>query len=197
MSPRELTATHEKAGATSRAPVPPPAQAAGHQVVVGDIPPEAPGFRPRPGLLAGLDRVGSDRAGSDRVSTRVAVLHGAGGLSGVGTTQLAAAYARQKLAADWRLVAWVNAADTSSLQAGLAAAADAAGLADGASGRGIADAGQAVRHLLETDGDRCLLVFNDVTDVAALQPFIPTQGKAQVLIATRKPPAAGNFTTIP
>ena len=69
----------------------------------------------------------------------------------MGATQLAAVYARAKLAEGWRLVAWVNAADTGSLQAGLAAVADATGLADDDSGQDIADAGQAVRQLA---GDR-------------------------------------------
>jgi hypothetical protein len=176
MPPRELTASDEHtAEATSPAPEPPPAEPTSHQVVVGDIPQESPGFRPRPGLLAELDQAG----------TRVPVLHAATGMLGAGTTQLAAAYARAKLAADWRLVAWVNAADTSSLQAGLAAVAT-----DGGAGRGMVDAGPAVRRLLETDGDRCLLVFNDATDVEALQPLLPASGSAQVLITSMQPPPA-------
>jgi hypothetical protein len=98
---------------TLKAQEPIPPEAADNQVVVGDIPMEPLGFRSRDGLLAELDRA----------SAHVSVIHAVTGLHGLGTTQLAAAYARAKLAAGWRLVAWVNGADTSSLLAGLAAAA--------------------------------------------------------------------------
>ena len=147
-----------------------------HQVVVGDIPVQPPGFQPRVSVLDRLDRAGA----------RVSVIHTTTGLQGRGATQLAAAYARAKLAAGWRLVAWVNAADISTMQAGLAAVAEAAGLTEDDSGRTIADAGQAVRHLLETDGDRCLLVFDDVADPDALSPFVPAEGRAQVLIVSTR-----------
>ena len=174
-------------GAGSKAQEPLPPEAASHQVVVGDIPPEPPGFRSRADLLAKLDRT----------EARVLVIYPATGLLGLGTTQLAAAYARAKLADDWRLVAWVNAAETGSLQAGLAAVAEATGLTDGGSGRDIADAGQAVRHLLETDGDRCLLVFDDVADPEALRPFVPADGTAQVLITSTRQPTANLATAVP
>ena len=174
-------------GAGSKAQEPLPPEAASHQVVVGDIPLEPPGFRSRADLLAKLDRT----------EARVLVIYPATGLLGPGTTQLAAAYARAKLADGWRLVAWVNAAETGSLQAGLAAVAEATGLTDGGSGRDIADAGQAVRHLLETDGDRCLLVFDDVADPEALRPFVPADGTAQVLITSTRQPTANLATAVP
>ena len=167
-------------GPGSRAQEPLSLEAASHQVVVGDIPLEPPAFRSRADLLAKLDRT----------EARVLAIYPATGLLGPGTTQLAAAYARAKLAADWRLVAWVNAAETGSLQAGLAAVAEATGLTDGGSGRDNVDAGQAVRHLLETDGDRCLLVFDDVADPEALRPFVPPNGTAQVLITSTRQPTA-------
>ena len=164
-----------------------PPEAASHQVVVGDIPAEPPGFRPRAGLLAELDRAGA----------RVSVIHAATGLQGLGATQLAAAYARAKLAAGWRLVAWVNGADTGSLLAGLAAVADAAGLTDDDSGRGITDAAATVRHWLETDGDRCLLVFDDVSDPEVLREFVPARGPARVLITSTRQSAADLGTRRP
>jgi RNA polymerase sigma factor (sigma-70 family) len=162
-------------------------EAASHQVVVGDIPLEPPGFLLRADLLAKLDRAGA----------RVAVIHATRGLRGLGATQLVAAYARAQLAAGWRLVAWVNGAEAGSLQAGLAAVAEATGLTDGDSGRGIADAGQAVRDLLETDGDRCLLVFDDVADPELLRPFVPAHGAARVLITSSRQSAANLGTGLP
>jgi tetratricopeptide (TPR) repeat protein len=141
-------------------------------VVVGDIPGQRPGFQPRPDLLTRLSR---PREGSPAV-----VLTGA---RGVGKTQLAAAYARARLAAGWRLIAWVNARDSESLLAGLAAVAEAAGLSDGGSRYGPVDSGQAVRRWLEADGSRCLLVFDDVEDPGLLEPFVPAAGAARVLIS--------------
>ena len=91
--------------------------------MVGDIPREPPGFQPRAGLLAQLDEAGAG----------VSVICSATGMPGVGTTELAAAFARAKLAAGWRLVAWVSAEDTDSLLAGLAMVADATGPPDGES----------------------------------------------------------------
>ena len=164
-----------------------PHEAANHQVVVGDIPMEPSCFRSRPGLLAELDRA----------SAHVSVIHAVTGWHGLGTTQLAAEYARAKLAAGWRLVAWVNGADTSSLLAGLAAVADAVGLADGDSGRGVTDVGAAVRRWLEVDGDECLLVFDDVYDPEVVRPFVPVGGTARVLITSDRYPAADLGSVVP
>jgi RNA polymerase sigma factor (sigma-70 family) len=156
---------------------------AGNQVVVGDIPREARGFQPRPDLLTELDRVDHG----------VQVLTGR---PGAGSTQLAAAYARAKLAAGWRLVAWVNAGNTGNLLAGLAAVAEAAGLPDGGSRRDAAAAGRMVRHWLENDGDHCLLVFDEAEDPDMLWEFVPA-GATRVLITSTRPPSANPQTSVP
>ena len=147
----------------------------GGRVVVGDIPQKPPGFQPRPGLLAALDAAGPG----------VSVVRAVTGMPGVGKTQLAAAYARVKLAEGWRLVAWVNAQDAASLAGGLAAVAEKAGLA----GQG-GDPGRAVRHWLEAGGDRCLLVFDNAADPDMLQPYLPVAGAARVLVTSNRQSAA-------
>ena len=95
------------------------------------------------------------------------------GVRGVGKTELAATYARGKIAAGWRLVAWINAADNVDLLAGLAAVTDATGLSEVGSGRDAAHAGRALRQWLEVSGQRCLLVFDNVRDPEEVQPFVP------------------------
>jgi tetratricopeptide (TPR) repeat protein len=143
-------------------------------VVVGEVPQEPVGFQPRAGLLAWLDGGGP--------GGRAAVVRAVTGMRGVGKTQLAAEYARARLAERWRLVAWLNAEDTDELLAGLAAVAGALGLAAG----DRAAAGRAVRHWLEASGDRCLLVFDNATDPAVLRPFLPAAGAARVIITSNE-----------
>ena len=156
-------------------------ETAGHRPA-GGVPREPPGFVPRAKLLAELDRPGS-------------VVHAVTGVQGAGTTQLAAAYARARLAEGWRLVAWVHAQDTGTLLAGLAAVADAAGLPEGGTRQDPGGPGVMVRRRLETDGDRCLLVFDDVEDPDVLRPFMP--GRRCGPGADHRPPGVGLWAERP
>ncbi len=173
---RELTETvRREGGAGDRGQVLP--------VVAGEIPQEPLGFQPRPDLLAALDTPGG--------GTRV--VHALTGMRGVGKTHLAAAYARAKLAEGWRLVAWVNAEDPAVLLAGLAEAAAALGLEKG----DAETAGRAVRHRLEADGERCLLVFDNAVDAGLLRPFVPAAGAARVIITSNQQAVANLGAGVP
>ena len=103
------------------------------------------------------------------------------GPPGAGKTQLAAAYARTRLAARWRMVAWINGPDLGGILAGLAEVA--AGLGIGAS-LDTQAAGKAVRHWLESDGRRCLLVFDNIIDPDTVQAYLPVTGAARVIVTS-------------
>ena len=45
-----------------------------------------------------------------------------------------------------------------------------------------------VRNRLEADGDRCLIIFDNVTDPDELQPYLPAAGRSQVVITITHPP---------
>jgi tetratricopeptide (TPR) repeat protein len=159
---------------------------ASDRLAVGNIPAQRPGFQPRPALVAPLTPASE---GTPAVQVLI-------GTPGVGKTQLAAAYARARLAAGWRLVAWIDAENARSLEAGLAAVANAARLSNGSSWQSTADVGQAVRHWLEADGERCLLVFDEAEDPDVLRPFVPTSGAAQVLITAAQESVADLGTRV-
>jgi tetratricopeptide (TPR) repeat protein len=152
-------------------------------VVTGEIPQEPLGFQPRADLLAALDAPGP--------GTRV--VHALTGMRGVGKTHLAAAYARAKVAESWRLVAWINAEEQGGLLAGLAEIAAGLGL----DAEDAQAAGRAVRHRLEADGDRCLVVFDNAVDVQLLRPFVPAAGAARVIVTSNQQAMASLGAAVP
>jgi tetratricopeptide (TPR) repeat protein len=155
-------------------PPPGPGVAAAGPVIVGDIPQEPLAYQNRTDLMAALDAPGP--------GTRV-IVRAVTGLHGVGKTHLAAAYARGRLAARWRLVAWINAQDLGGVLAGLAEVAARLGIGAGSDAQ---TAGRAVRHWLEADGQDCLIVFDNVIDPEFIQPCLPVAGAARVIITSNQ-----------
>ena len=155
-------------------PPPPP-----DRIVAGSIPQEPPAWQPREDLMAKLRAAGPG----------VSVVRAVTGMRGVGKTQLAAAYARECILASWRLVAWVTAETMPDTLNGLAVIADRLGLAF--PGSELAATAAGVRNHLEADGDRCLLVFDNVTDLAGLRPYVPSSGGCQIVITSMMTASAG------
>jgi hypothetical protein len=155
------------------------------QVVVGEVPQEPAAFQPRAGLMAALER---------KPAGRVSVVFAVTGIRGVGKTQTAAAYARRRMADGWRLVAWVDASDEASVLAGLAQVALAAGV--GPAGEDTRVLADRVRHWLEADGERRLVVFDNADSLDMLRPFLPAGGAAQVVITSSRQSAAGLGTPV-
>jgi hypothetical protein len=110
----------------------------------------------------------------------VTVVRALTGMRGVGKTQLAAHLARARISQHWRLVAWINAETQTTLLAGLADTAAALGLP----AENAPAAGRAVRHWLETDGDKCLIVLDNATSAELIQPFLPAAGHAHLIITS-------------
>jgi len=144
------------------------------QIVAGEIPARPAAFLERQ-AVAGLAAVWD-------AGKRVAVVQAVTGGPGVGKTQAAAAYARNRAAAGWPLVAWVTAETRDQLLAGLASVAIAAGVAD-ADGDSAVSA-RNVRRYLEKCPGPALVVFDNAADVDGLAALLPTVGAAQVVITS-------------
>ena len=155
-------------------------------LVVGDVPQEPAAFQLRAGLMEALAREPGDRG---------RVVFAVTGIRGVGKTQIAAACARRRIAEGWRLVAWVDAGDEALLLSGLAQVAAKTKI--GTEGEDVRVLAAGVRHWLETDGDRRLLVFDNATDLDVLRPFLPAAGAAQVIVTSSRRPAAALGQAVP
>ncbi|MGO8892257.1 MAG: tetratricopeptide repeat protein [Streptosporangiaceae bacterium] len=130
----------------------------------------------REGLLAELDARLADAGG--RPGPRVAVLYG---LGGAGKTSVAVEYAHRHVAEVG--VCWQFAAeDLTVLAAGLAELAAQLGARELVD---VRDPVASVHGVLARAGTGWLVVFDNVTDRASVQPFVPPAGRGRVLITTQ------------
>ncbi len=143
------------------------------QVIVGEIPREPPAFVKRETLAQLADAARSGQA---------AVVCAVTGLRGVGKTQLAAAYARDRIARGCRLVGWVNAESRNSLLGDLARVAEAAGVADPEGDS--AESARRLRDHLTVRASESLLVLDNAADPDLVRPFLPAAGSTQVVITS-------------
>jgi hypothetical protein len=141
-------------------------------VVAGNVPQAPPAFQPREHLMAQLRTAGPG----------VPVIRAVTGLRGAGKTQLAGAYARECIDSGWRLVAWVGAEDSTAVLNGLAVVAARLGV--GLPGADLKVIAGEVRNRLEADGDRCLLVYDNVSDPNDVRPYLPSAGRSQIVLTS-------------
>lgn len=143
------------------------------RVVTGRLPHEPPHYQPLP-QLATLDALAP--------SGTAAVVCAVTGQRGVGKTQLAAAYARQRIRDGWLLVAWVSAEAVDEMVAGLGELADALGVR--VPEEDSAAALVRLRQRLNARTEPGLIVFDNVADVTAVREHIPSGGATQVVLTS-------------
>ncbi|MET7402386.1 FxSxx-COOH system tetratricopeptide repeat protein [Dactylosporangium sp. NPDC005572] len=146
------------------------------QVVVGDLPGRAVAWQDRVDLL---DRL-TVMAGTGRAVVVCAVM----GQRGIGKTQLAAAYARSRVAEGWPVVVWVVADTAANLVTGLDTLAAAVGV------RGPdadpADAAKAALAWLRAHAGPCLLVYDNALDPDLIRAWLPPVGAVHTVVTTTR-----------
>lgn len=138
-------------------------------VIVGYIPQESRAFDKRIELFKVLTKSSSNLQ-----------IYTVAGRRGAGKSQLAGAVARKRIAQRWRVIAWLNAENEADLLTDLCQLAIRLGLnRDYLSSKELAIS---VRHWLEADGDRCLLILDSADSGDLIRQYLPAAGRAQIII---------------
>lgn len=143
-------------------------------LVVGPLPREPVGFQERTELVEALDEA--------MARDGVAVVCALTGGRGVGKTQLAGSYARSRLDAGWRVVAWIVAEEPGQVVAGLDNLAEAVGIRGGI--QDAERAATAARQWLEQLPEPALLVLDNVVDPDEVARWLPRAGRTRTLITS-------------
>lgn len=111
--------------------------------------------------------------------TQVVVLTGP---SGSGKTQLAAGYARARIAEGWPLVAWINSGSHEEMVAGLLEFADALSLR--VPEEGTPRALERLRRHPPTGTQPSLIIFDGVSDLESIRPYLPAIPGWRVIVTS-------------
>jgi len=164
------------------------------QFVIGRFPHAEIALNPRPDLMGLLQ---------EKVTrgTKTPVVHAVVGMGGVGKTQLAAAYARERAADGWPTVVWINASTQDEIRAGFAAVA---AKAEGLSGNfDIKEAAARGLQVLRERPGPHLVVYDDAKEVDQVTQWMQSVGSIQSVITSTdtsferlgKPVRVGPFRT--
>ncbi len=144
------------------------------QVVVGDRPSAAANF---------VDRAEADRLAKATEQSGAVTICALRGMRGVGKTQLAAALSRHRQAAGWPVIAWIDAANPSTIESDLIRLADALNHR-----RSDEEPIDSIHRMFDAfASDRRvprLLVYDNVTKLDDLSGLVPDAAAAHVVITT-------------
>jgi len=129
---------------------------------------------PREELLARL------RDGS---ATKVTIVFAVTGLRGVGKTQLAAEYARDRIAAGWALVAWIDAEEPVQMLGQLVSLAERLHLRQ-TEDEDAAKVTARLRDWLQARTEPGLLVFDNAIDADVVADYLPATGATHIVITS-------------
>ncbi|MFG1773207.1 tetratricopeptide repeat protein [Nocardia salmonicida] len=106
------------------------------------------------------------------------------GMRGVGKTQLAAAYARERIreARENELVGWVDAETNGSMLEGLSAVADRFGIADPNGNH--RESANRLRDHLASSNQPALLIFDNATNPDSVREALPATGNCRIVITS-------------